>query len=301
MAIVTWDRPMSSYLQARFSRRLRQTYPFLEREILGRTGADRLVEVLRMGRGERQVLLTAAHHANESITALLLWRLLEDYCKGVREGGCLFGFSCRWLFARSTLHVIPLVNPDGADLTAGKILPDTTEYQKARTLADTQPHVPFPCGWKANLAGTDLNLNYPARWDVAKGKKVQKPGPRDYPGDDPLDQPETMALAEYTRRIRPQVMGAWHTQGEEIYGARPDDTFPDKALAERLSLSSGYPLCRVPPESANGGFRDWFLQEFDLPAFTIEAGRGENPLPLTDLPRLYRENLPIFVLLLAGL
>lgn len=301
MSIVTWDRPMSSHLQARFSRRLRQTYPILEREILGRTAAGRPVEVLRLGTGKRQVLLTAAHHANESITALLLWRLLEDYCKGVREGGCLFGFSCRWLFERSTLHVIPLVNPDGADLTAGKIPPDAPEYQNVRTLADTQPHVPFPCGWKANLAGVDLNLNYPARWEVAKEKKVQEPGPRDYPGDAPLDQPETMALAAYTRQICPDALGAWHTQGGEIYAAHPDGRVPDEALAKLLGSASGYALCQVPLESANAGFRDWFLQEFDRPGFTIEAGRGENPLPLTDLPQLYRENLPIFVLLLAGL
>ena len=301
MSIVTWNCPLSSPLQARFSRRLRQLYPRLEREVLTHTAGGRPVEVLRLGQGARQVLLTGGHHANETITGLMLWRFLEDYCRGVREGGCLFGFCCRWLYTHATLHLIPLVNPDGADLVAGKLSLDSPEYQNARELADTQPQVPFPQGWKANLAGTDLNLNYPARWDVAKEKKVRCPGPRDYPGDRPLNQPETLALAEYTRRIRPQVMGAWHTQGGEIYGARPDGSFPDQELAERLSLVSGYPLRKVPPESANAGFRDWFLQEFDRPAFTIEAGLGENPLPLTDLPQLYQENLPIFALLLAGL
>lgn len=299
MAIVTWDRPMSSHLQARFSRRLRQIYPRLEREILTKTAGGRPVEVLRIGSGRRQVLMTAGHHANETITSLLLWRLLEDYLCGIRSNGCLCGFSCRWMCARSTLHLIPLVNPDGADLTAGKIGTDTAEYRQAVRLAQSQPTVDFPHGWKANLQGVDLNLNYPARWEMAKANKVQLPGPRDYPGEAPLKQPETAALAAYTKLIEPDVLAAWHTQGGEIYASDWDGHMPDAKLAAMLSSTSGYALCQVPTESANAGFRDWFLQEYDRPGFTIEAGRGENPLPLTDLPRLYEENLPIFALLLA--
>lgn len=75
---------------------------------------------------------------------------------------------------------------------------------------------------------------------------------------------------------------------------------PDSALAERLAAASGYHLTSPPPESANGGYRDWFMAEYRRPGFTIEAGRGENPLPQRDLPALYEENLPIFAQLLAG-
>ncbi len=300
MAIVTWNRPMSSHLQARFSRRLRQIYPQLEREVLTKTAGGRPVEVLRIGTGCRQVLLTGGHHANETITSLLLWRLLEDYCRGIRSDSCLYGFSCRWMCARSTLHIVPLVNPDGADLTAGKIGAHTPEYSRAMQLAQSQPTVDFPLGWKANLQGVDLNLNYPARWEKAKEQKVTQPGPRDYPGEAPLDQPETAALAAYTKLIAPDILAAWHTQGGEIYASCWDGHTPDPKLAAMLSSASGYALCEVPPGSANAGFRDWFLQEYDRPGFTIEAGRGENPLPLADLSRLYEENLPVFALLLAG-
>ena len=60
------------------------------------------------------------------------------------------------------------------------------------------------------------------------------------------------------------------------------------ALAAAMSEASGYPVEPVPEASANAGFKDWFLQCFRRPAFTIEMGIGENPLPMTQLPALCR-------------
>ena len=55
----------------------------------------------------------------------------------------------------------------------------------------------------------------------------------------------------------------------------------------------------VPAESANAGFKDWFLQRFRRPGFTIEAGLGENPLPLTQLEEMVRRNAPLLAAALA--
>lgn len=291
--IVTWEKPMSSLLQREFSWKLQRRYPWVESQILTWTAGGREVELLKMGQGGRSVLLTAAHHANESITGLLLWRMLEAYCYGVEKDGSLWDFSCRRLFQRTTLYAVPLVNPDGCDLIAGSV--SEKEWKKAEKLAANQPSVPFPQGWKANLQGVDLNLNYPARWELAKQMKAQQPGPRDFPGYEPLDQPETVALAELTGQIRPDAVAAWHTQGRELYAGGND------RLSKLLGKCSGYPWVSVPYESANGGFRDWYLQEFSGFGVTVEAGSGENPLPLSDLSRMLEENLPVFVLLLAGL
>ncbi len=296
--MVGWDKPMTSGLQKRFSEQLQDSCPFLDSEILGWTAGGREIEALKLGVGERKVLLTAAHHANESITALLLWRFLEDFCRGLMADGRVYGFRCAELFAKSTLYAVPLVNPDGADLVAGEAEPE--EWERAAELARSQAEVPFPSGWKANGQGVDLNLNYPARWEAAAALKKQQPGPRDYPGAAPLDQAETEVLADYTRRIHPDVMGAWHTQGREIYAADPDGTVRDGELARLMAAASGYARCDPPPESSNAGFRDWFLQAFSGAGFTVEAGFGTNPLPLSCLPQLYRENLPLFVLLLSG-
>ena len=90
-------------------------------------------------------------------------------------------------------------------------------------------------------------------------------------------------------------MLALHTQGSVIYPG-PEETAPPGAhvLARTFSEASGYPVEPVPPESANAGFKDWFLQVFKRPAFTIEAGLGENPLPASQLPEITRTLSAIF-------
>ncbi len=302
--VVDWQEPFGSQRQELFIDGLQARFPVLEAQTLTMTAEGRPVRLLRLGHGRRRVLLTAGHHANEYISSLLLWRLLEEYCNAIRDNGGVFGFSARQLLEGTSLYLVPLVNPDGVDLVTGEIPPESPSCRKAARMAAAYPEVPFPSGWKANLQGVDLNLNYPTRWEKAKRIKEQagvwEPGPRDFGGAAPLDQPETRALVELTCKLKPHVMAAWHTQGGEIYGACPDGSFPDEALARRMAKASGYELAQVPPESDNAGFRDWFMEKFSCPAFTIEAGRGVNPLPVEQLEEIYQENLPIFALLLAG-
>ena len=296
--VVPWDAPFESALEQVFLDGLHARCRWLSSEPLTKTRGGRTVWMLRLGTGPRRVMLTGGHHGNEWITSLLLWRLLEDYITAIRDEGALFGFAARGLLRRTTLCMVPLVNPDGADIACGAASP--AEMEAAAAMSE---HVAFPTGWKANGAGVDLNLNYPVGWEEAKAIKaaagVTAPAARDYPGQAPLDQPESRALYDYTRRFAPHAVAAFHTQGGEIYAADRRGKIPDEALAKRLSSASGYRLCDPAPESAHGGYRDWFLEEYHRPAFTIEAGHGENPLPLSDLPQLYEENLPIFALFLA--
>ena len=72
---------------------------------------------------------------------------------------------------------------------------------------------------------------------------------------------------------------------EEIYYRYGDATPPQaEAMAKVLADASGY---RLVPEgiASMGGFKDWFIQCMRRPGFTIEAGRGRNPLPPSDFPR----------------
>lgn len=76
------------------------------------------------------------------------------------------------------VYLVPLANPDGADLAAGVCAPDSPEYRAAAAIAAQYPEVPFPSGWKANLRGVDLNLNYPARWETARRIKRSRASAR---------------------------------------------------------------------------------------------------------------------------
>ena len=296
--------PMTSQLQQKLLRQFKAQYPFVYHKTLSVTAHGRKIPALQLGCGCSKVLLTAGHHANEYITTMLVWRLLQRFCRAVCDNRLFAGFDARELYHNAMLYVVPMVNPDGVDLVTGAIRPDCAEYRQAEAIAARYPNVPFPQGWKANLDGVDLNLNYPARWETARQIKralgVDGPAPRDYPGAQPLDQPETAALAAYTCCIRPDLVLAYHTQGGEIYHTCASVQLPQAdALAQAFARASGYRVAEVPPESANAGFKDWFLQRFHRPGFTIEAGRGENPLPLTQLDALVRENEPILALALS--
>lgn len=90
---------------------------------------------------------------------------------------------------------------------------------------------------------------------------------------------------------------ALHSQGEVIYwnynGYEPAVS---KQMAEIMVATSGYALDVPVRLATGGGFKDWFLKNFNRPAFTVEVGKGQNPLPISQAFEIYvkiREMLTI--------
>ena len=304
--IVNTDRPITSAHNDAMILALVARYPFLRTEVLTTTAFGRPVRTLVVGNGPRKVLYSAAHHANEWITAYILLKFAEDWAAAIEEGGSIFGQNARELARQVTVYMVPLVDPDGVDLVVGAIEPGSFAYEAARRLASFYPQIPFPDGWKANLLGVDLNLQYPAGWLQARQIKFAqgftRPGPRDYVGRAPLQQREAQALAGYTQAVDPALVLAFHTQGQVIYWQFRDIFVPGaQRLGEEFARLSGYALEDTPYYSAWAGYKDWFIQEFRRPGYTVEVGLGENPLPLTQFPQIYEENLGILVTAATGL
>ncbi len=300
MPIVKTDVPMTHALCEQTILELTGSYPFCTTRVLTETEFGRTVRTLVIGSGPRQVIYSAAHHANEWITTPVILKFVEELAQAVVADGEIFGISARKLCEQVTIHTVPMVDPDGVDLVTGAIAPGTPEYEQARDLGESYPQIPFPRGWKANLAGVDLNLQYPAGWLQAREIKFSqgytRPGPRDYVGRAPLDQPEALALADYTIEVDPALVLAYHTQGQVIYWQFGDTPVPGaRALAEEFARVSGYAVEDTPFASSFAGYKDWFIRWFRRPGFTIEAGLGENPLPLSQFDQIYRDNLGILV------
>ena len=298
MSIVRTDIPMTSALAEDTLEALGAAYPFLQTELLARTAFGRPITGASMGRGDRRVLYSAAHHANEWLTATVLLKFLEDYAQALETDGTIAGVSARELYETATIFLVPMVDPDGVDLVTGAVT--EKEREQARALAEFYPNIPIPDGWKANLSGVDLNLQNPAGWLTAREIKFAqgytRPGPRDFVGRFPLSQPEAQALADYTQRIDPELVIAWHSQGEVIYWQYGGIEVPGaREIAERFANLSGYRLEDTPYNSSFAGYKDWFIQTYRRPGFTIEVGSGENPLPLSQFAEIYTASLPILV------
>jgi g-D-glutamyl-meso-diaminopimelate peptidase len=65
-----------------------------------------------------------------------------------------------------------------------------------------------------------------------------------------------------------------------------------------MAFWSGYALLGTPAGGSWAGYKDWFLQEYRRPSYTVEVGQGVNPLPVSQFDQIYRENTGM---LFAGL
>jgi len=278
-------------------RGLAARYPFIRTGDIGQSVMGKPIWYLRMGSGENQVLYNAEHHANEWITTPLLLKFAEELAAAAAAGEKIFDQNAAELLDYATVTLVPAVNPDGLDLVTGE-LKQGEFYRGATNISDDWQKIPFPSGWKANIRGTDLNLQYPAGWERAKEIKyaqgVRGPAPMDYVGSAPLSAPESRALYDFTLASSPRLTLSYHTQGEEIYW-RYGECEPEgaKKIGELFAKLSGYTLTDPAGVSGNAGYKDWFIDSFDRPGYTIEAGEGVNPLPLADFDEIYRKNLPI--------
>ena len=305
MPIVNTTAPITSTSCDQMIQELVRTYPFCRSELLTSTAFQRPIRTLVIGNGPRKVIYSASHHANEWITSLVLLKYAEELAQAIRDGGQIGGQDARALSEAVTIYMVPMVDPDGVDLVVGAIQPGNIQYDLAQRLAANYPAIPFPDGWKANLLGVDLNLQYPAGWLQAREIKFSqgytRPGPRDYVGRAPLNQLETQALAGYTRFIDPALVLAYHSQGKEIYWKFLDYEVPGaEELGAQMAQASGYTLADVPYASGFAGYKDWFIQEFRKPGYTIEVGTGENPLPISQFDKIYRDNVPILTIAALG-
>lgn len=266
------------------ARKLARSYPFVNVRAIGRSVLGKPIHAIRIGEGPYRWHFNGACHANEWITSLLLMRFARQYAKACRERSQIGGKPARGLYTRNTLWIVPMVNPDGVELVQRGATPKHPYYKQLLqwNRGTTRFH-----RWKANIRGVDLNDQFPAHWEEERARRgVERPAPRDYAGAGPLTEPEAIALADFTIETDANAVLALHTQGEEIYWNYRDREPPEAGeWARRLGLASGYRPVWL--EGSDAGYKDWFIQRFGRPGFTVEAGWGHNPLPIADADEIY--------------
>lgn len=128
-------------------------------------------------------------------------------------------------------------------------------------------------------------------------KVLLGPAPRDFVGYGPLTEPESLAVYNFTLQHNFRLILAYHSQCEVIYwqfqNYNPPYSFE---IGTQFANVSGYSLESTPYNSSFAGYKDWFIQNYNRPGYTIEVGLGTSPLPLSQFDKIYSDNLGILVL-----
>lgn len=272
-------------------RALLSIYPFLKRNTIGHSVMGKSILELTLGSGEKKVHANGAFHANEWLTTPLLMLFLNDYLLSLTNHSPLRGLHMLPLYMGTQLSLVPMVNPDGVNLVIHGA--PSEEPLRSHTLQLNNEDEHFS-NWKANIRGVDLNNQFPAKWELEKARKPKERGPRDYPGEQPLTEPEALAMAQLTRKRSFDRVLAFHSQGKEIYwgfeGLEPPIS---ESIVTEFARVSAYKAVRYIDSYA--GYKDWFIQDWKRAGFTIEVGSGVNPLPLLQFDEIYAASLGILL------
>lgn len=277
---------------------LKVRYPFIETGTSGQSVLGKNLYYIKLGNGPNEVFYNASHHGLEWITSVLLMKFVENFSKAYSEGTSLSGYNVRDIWSRSTIYIMPMVNPDGVNLVLDGLQRDNPFY--SRLIEWNNGSTDFSRVWQANIRGVDLNHNYDASWDLSKQAEaiygITGPGPTRFSGPYPESEPESKATADFTRNHNFRLVIAYHTQGEVIYWTYSNIIPPDALrIAQIFSNLSGYELSQTSGIASYAGYKDWFIEKFRRPGFTIEAGRGINPLPISQFNEIYKDNLQILL------
>lgn len=279
------------YLDQHFREKLifdiQKKYDFISIEVLGKSYCKRDIFSMKIGNQNNACLLVGGIHGMEWLTSLLLLIFIDKICQAMRCNSKIYDMDLKNFLRKNGVCFVPCLNPDGTEISihGSKCAKDYANTVEKISNGNTNI-------WQSNARGVDLNHNFDAKWEelniLEKKNGITGPAPTRFGGEFPESEIETQILVELCKENNYRHAIAFHSQGEEIYwnfgDKQPENSF---LLAKLFSNLSGYKLSQPEGLAVGGGFKDWFIEKFNKPAFTIEIGKGKNPLPISDVPDIY--------------
>ena len=267
-------------------------YDFINVSTLAYSILGKSIPIITLGKGKKSVLYIGAHHGMEWISTVLLLRFINEYCEMFKKDSRIFNYTLKYLFSTKTIYIIPMLNPDGVDYQINGVSEDNVLYDRLVKMNGGSTDF---SRWQANARGVDLNHNYNCGFAEYKRLEaeagIEEGAPTRFSGNMPESEPEVASLCNLLRFNEDiRMVLTFHSQGEEIYYTSGDRVAPrSRTVAGALARMSGYLLAELEGMAAYGGLTDWCIAELGRPSFTIECGKGENPLPLNDYFKIYTD------------
>jgi protein MpaA len=168
--------------------------------------------------------------------------------------------------ARPALLVVGCIH---GNETAGIAVTDTLAAMSADRLANANLWIVgvvnpdgLRRGTRVNGNGVDLNRNFPARWQPLGGR-----GDIHYAGPAPASEPETVAMVQLLKTVRPAI-GIWFHQALAVIDNSEGPAVAEEALSDALRLPE-QPLPDYPGSAV--GFENTVVPRS---AFAVELPAG---------------------------
>lgn len=286
-ATALFSEPCNENIRDAMKKFITENYFFVDVKTIGKSTLGRPIECYTIGNKNKKVLFCGAFHGMEWITSLVLYKFIINICDSIINHKTIQNEKLWGYFKHSSLAIIPCVNPDGVEIciNGSKSSRNFESYIDYISNGNT-------ANWQANVMGVDINHNFNADWHNLKNKEIAMgittPRASRYGGNYPESEPETIALTTFCRENDILSATAFHTQGEEIYWNFGNNTpTASKAIAEKMAELSTYIVSEPENIATGGGFKDWVIDELHIPAFTVELGKGKNPLSIAELVPIY--------------
>lgn len=257
---------------------------------IGHSHFGRNIYAIKLGNGNKNILLVGAHHGREWLTSLLLMQMLETYADAYHRKGSIGPYQTD-ILNEVSIWFVPMVNPDGVAIQQNLISTFPAKQQN-RLLFMNEGWDDF-IRWKANGLGVDLNRQYPAGWGELP-TLPNAPSYQSYKGQAPLEAAEVIALTNFVKETGPAAALSYHTAGREIFWKYKNGRHlnRDRMLAKKMAKLTKYKLAKPPKEAYGGGFTDWFIITYHRPAMTLELSYlvGDRHPPLSVFKEEWRRN-----------
>lgn len=238
--------------------------------VFGRTALGRALFALDLGRGRPRALLLCGVSGADK-TAPLLLSFTQKLLQSRKDRVPFCGVDLRRAFGDCGLTVVPCLNPDGLDIHAHGL-------SAAGALRSfLRPLVQADMPWHANALGVDLRHQFAVGFDTHRAAGQPSPCASGFGGERPQSEAESHAIAALCRKehFSRALLLQPGEKSLTVHAPQPERDFAlaDKLLAQELSVSPQRAA------EADGGFAFWFRETVHRTAYTIQTGKGTDPLP----------------------
>lgn len=249
---------------------LQAKYPeIIQTEYIGKTVSGRQIPLVKLGTGERKILIMGSEHAREYVTTNLIMRSIDTYSQAYIQNKKIDKTSVKNVLDNVTFYFVPMVNIDGVQLVLGTST--SKDKNTAKKYVGKKHYNKNKNRWKANVRGVDLNRNYPFRW--SKGRSSKKRSYMSFKGKKQASEPEVKAIVNLCSNNQFAFMFTMHSRGQVVYWKdKYSGVVPGAStLINKVKSITGY---RKMPTSrwstCTGESAKWFRAVYNKPAFTIE-------------------------------